>query len=230
MHLADKWGEHEVLYNDDGYEKTSFERFNQFPARLTDLLRIEGLSFNYHTLPLPKADHNIVYDSAGLHKHQIRPGFKHMSRLRPRDEAVSDRVRVLGLDQSWLGFHIRSTDNIRGDNVKINGDYDLRRKRSALKRIKMLARRYPARKVFIAADNYPAIRYWSLALRNARFEVLSNASGFDDNKIRQTSNFDMMVDFFALAACGRIVRAMPSEFSRFAAWTGGRRLRYRQLW
>jgi len=230
LHFADKWGEHEVFYNDDSYQITPGKRFSHFPARMPDLIRIEGLSFRYHKLPMPQAGHTIVYDSTTLKKLQIRRGFRHMSRLRPRDEAVTERVRALGLNQDWIGLHIRCTDNINERNRIRNGDYDVGRKRLALKRIKKLARRYPARKVYIAADNYRALRYWSLLLRNAGFTVQSNTSEFDQGKLRQTSNFDMLVDFFALAACGRIVRVMPSEFSRFAAWIGGRPLRYQQLW
>ena len=39
----------------------------------------------------------------------------------------------------------------------------------------------------------------------------------------------MLVDFFCLSSCKRIVRGSPSEFSRFAAWGTGHRLGYTDL-
>lgn len=225
LHLADQAGETEILYNDDVSDRPLEDRQRAFPARMTDLIRIEGLSFEYHPLPLPEAAVRVVYDSVIDRKKDSRPGFRHMRRLGPRDDAVAARVHELGIDRSWLGFHIRRTDNLELSAKH----FDAQLERRALKNIRCFSLRYRTRKVFVAADNARSLRHWTRMLRTFGYEVRSNSPEFDTSRLRQTGMGDMLVDFFALAACRRVTRAVPSEFSRFAAWVGGTRIKYSSL-
>jgi len=225
LHLAKKRGETEILYNDDETVRDLGYRKQAFPGRMTDLIRIDGLSFEYHPLPLPPGGDLVVYDSVRDRKKDNRPGFPLMKRLRPRDEAVAARVRQIGVDRSWLGFHIRRTDNQELSARHFDDELE----RRALKNLRCFALRYRTRKVFVAADNAHSLRRWSRIFRAVGYEVRTNSPDYDTGQLRQTGSFDMMVDFFALAACRRVVRAVPSEFSRFAAWAGGHRMKYSRL-
>ena len=192
---------------------------------MTDLIRIEGFSFKYHPLPLPKARLNLVHHSIVEHGRLIRPGFKHMHRLRPRDPAVSDRIQQMSINHSCIGFHVRHTDNQEDQRRFLGKNME----RHALRNLREVSRRCRTKYLFLAADNARSLQHWMAVLDEAGYEVKSNHPEFDDSKLRQTGSSDMLVDFFALAACRRVVRVTPSEFSRFAAWVGGRRLRYSQL-
>lgn len=225
LHLAQERGETEVFYNDDATVRDLEYRKQAFPGRMTDLIRVEGLCFKYHPLPLPEEGRRVVYDSVQDRKKDNRPGFRLMRSLRPRDDAVSEQVGRIGVDRSWLGFHIRRTDNQQLSARHFDDEME----RRALKNIRCLSLRYRTKKVFIAADNERSLRRWSRILRAVGYEVRSNSPRYDVERLRQTGSFDMMVDFFALAACGRIARAVPSEFSRFAAWVGGHRMKYSRL-
>lgn len=225
LHLATRFSEHEILYNDDHAVRNADSRWSSFPARMTDLIRIEGVSFAYHPLPLPPAAHSVVYDSLVDHDRETRLGFPHMRRLRPRDDAVAERVRELGVDRSCLGFHVRHTDNMGTQSHHCEGHVE----RRSLHSIGCLARRHRTRRLFLAADNERSLRRWSRIFEVTGHDVRTNSPSYDEGRLRQTSTHDMLVDFFALAACRRIARAVPSEFSRFAAWAGGRRLRYEEL-
>ena len=225
LHLAARFAEHEILYNDDHAVRNAEWRWSNFPARMTELVRIEGASFAYHPLPLPPAEHSVVYDSLVDRGRETRPGFPHMRRLRPRDDAVAERVRELGIDRSCLGFHVRRTDNMETRAHHYEGEVE----RRSLRTIGCLARRHRTRRLFLAADNERSLIRWSRIFGAAGYDVRTNRPAYDEERLRQTSMHDMLVDFFALAACRRIARAVPSEFSRFAAWAGGRRLGYGQL-
>ena len=63
LHAAEKIGATEVLYNDDEAADYSGYRKAAFPLRMTELIRIKGLTFRYHPLPLPESGHSIVYNS-----------------------------------------------------------------------------------------------------------------------------------------------------------------------
>ena len=225
LHLAHVHGETEILYNDDETVRDLETRNRAFPGRLTDLIRIEGLSFAYHAQPLPDAEVSVVYDSQVDRKKDNRPGFRHFHRLRPRDDAVARRVEEIGVDRSRLGFQVRRTDNLEL-SVK---HFALEWERRALKNLRCCSIRQRTSKVFLAADNGRSIRRWRRILRQAGYDVLTSDVVHDPDSFRQTGNFDMMVDFFCLARCRSVVRAVPSEFSRFAAWVGGRRMKYSQL-
>lgn len=225
LHLAQRSGEAEVLYNDDETVRDLAYREQAFPGRMTDLIRVDGLSFEYHALPFPDEGVHVVYDSVQDRKKDNRPGFPLMKQLRPRDDAVAERVRRIGIDRSWLGFHIRRTDNQELSARHFDDELE----RRALKNMRCFSLRYRTKRVFVAADNARSLKRWSRIFRVAGYEVRSNSPDYDTGQLRQTGNFDMMVDFFALAACRRVVRAVPSEFSRFAAWAGGHRMKYSRL-
>jgi hypothetical protein len=223
--LAQRYEETRVLYNDDETCRNEQDRWAAFPARMTDLIRIEGLDFEYHPLPLPEGTVNVVYDSIKYLKHDSRPGFKQMRRLRPKDDAVLDRVREIGVDRTFLGLHVRRTDNLELSRKY----FEDKPARKAMRGLAWCSFRYRTKRVFLSADNATSLTQWTGVLREAGYEVASSEPGYDENRLRQTGTFEMLVDFFALASCHRIVRLVPSEFSRFAAWMGGRRLRYDEL-
>jgi len=225
LHLSHVHGEAEILYNDEDTVRDLEKRNREFPGRLTDLIRLDGLSFEYHPLPLPDAEVSVVYDSQIDRKKENRRGFRHFRRLRPRDDAVASRVEEVGVDRSRIGFQVRRTDNVGLSRKHFALDWE----RRALKNLRCASLREHTRKVFLAADNGRSIRRWRRILERAGYDVLTSDVVHDPDSFRQTGNFDMMVDFFCLARCRRIVRAVPSEFSRFAAWVGGRRMKYSQL-
>jgi hypothetical protein len=225
LHLAHAQGEREILYNDEVTVREQAVRDAAFPARMTDLIRLEGLSFEFHPLPFPAGAQVVVHDSVIDRKKQNRPGFPYMHLLRPRDEAVAERVRNLGVNRRWLGFHVRRTDNLELSKRH----FDDLLERRALKNLGCFALRYRTRRIFLAADNGRSLARWTRILETAGYEVRTNSPYYDTSRLRQTGTFDMMVDFFALAACRRVVRAVPSEFSRFAAWAGGTRIKYSRL-
>jgi hypothetical protein len=99
----------------------------------------------------------------------------------------------------------------------------------ALQNVRRLSEQYQSNRLFIAADNHRSYLHWHALLHAQGYEVKGNNPEYDQASLRQTGHFDMMVDFFGLAACRRINRVSPSEFSRFAAWVGGQRMGYRQL-
>jgi hypothetical protein len=98
-----------------------------------------------------------------------------------------------------------------------------------LQKVRRISEQYQSNRLFIAADNHRSYTHWYALLHAQGYEVMGNNSEYDKESLRQTGNFDMMVDFFGLAACQRIIRVSPSEFSRFAAWVGGQQMGYRQL-
>jgi len=225
LHLAERYDETRILYNDDETCRSKEDRWAAFPARMTDLIRIEGLDFQYHALPLPQGAVNVVYDSIKYLKHDSRPGFKQIKRLRPRDDAVLERVREIGVDRTFLGLHVRKTDN-----QELSRKYfQDRPARKAMRGLRWCSFRYRTKRVFLSADNALSLSQWTRVLQDAGYEVTSSEPGYDENQLRQTGTFEMLVDFFCLASCRRIVRLVPSEFSRFAAWMTGRRLRYDKL-
>ena len=83
--------------------------------------------------------------------------------------------------------------------------------------------------VFLASDNGRSLRQWRRILAGQGYEVRTSSPQYDPSKLRQTGANAMLVDFFCLSSCKRIVRGSPSEFSRFAAWGTGHRLGYTDL-
>lgn len=227
LHLATLHGQRELLYNDDVAVRTPEFRDRCFPARMTDLVRIEGLSFEYHPLPLPSAEHHVTYDSLKVREDHERPGFKAMRRLRPRDDAVAERVAALGVDRSYIGLHARETDNIHNQSQHFE-DQDALVQRT-VENVRKVTGWRGQRKIFLAADNADSLRKWTGVFTDEGYTILTNAADYDSSSLRQTSLFDMLVDFFALAACRRVVRLAPSEFSRFAAWVGGHHMKCHHL-
>lgn len=227
LHLARRHRERTILYNDDVSLRSEAFRRRCFPWRMTDLVRVEGRSFAYHPLPLPPAKHHVVYDSLPVRPDDERPGFRAMRRLRPRDDEVLRRVAALGVDRRCIGFHARETDNVAYHASLFEDRTELEAR--ALANLAHAARRRRTRRVLLVADNADTLARWSARLARAGYELRTTDPDYDASRMRQTSAFDMLVDFFALAACRRVVRLTPSEFSRFAAWIGGRRLDYLDL-
>lgn len=225
LKLCEERGEREVLYNDDETVRDPAYRASAFPGRMTDLIRIEGLSFEYHPLPFPEGHEVVVYDSIKDRKHDTRPAWREITRLRPRDEGVAARVAEIGIDRSWLGLHMRRTDMVEHDSRKYDAGLD----RRALKNLRCMALRHRTRKVFLASDNGRSLKRWRRILAGQGYEVRTSDPQYDPSQLRQTGANAMLVDFFSLMACRRIVRGTPSEFSRFAAWGTGRRLGYSDL-
>jgi hypothetical protein len=226
LHLAHRTGETRILYNDDETCRVKEDRWAAFPARMTDLIRIEGLDFDYHPLPLPRGEVNVVYDSIRYFKRDSRPGFPHVGRLRPRDDAVLERVREIGVDRTSLGFHVRKTDN----QALSRRYFEDRPAKKAMRHLAWCSFRYRTKRVFLSADNATSLVQWTGVLRDAGYEVASSEPGYHEDRLRQTGTFEMLVDFFGLASSRRVIRLVPSEFSRFAAWMTGRRLRYDDLY
>jgi len=225
IEAAARRGETEVLYNDDGAVNDQAYRWSAFPGRMTDMIRIEGLTWRYHALPLPPSAQHVVYDSASAHVGRSHPAARQFHRIGPADPAVTARVDALDLDRSWVALHVRQTDNVALNEVFFDEDYESR----ALENLRTCAPRFRRRRVFLASDNAVSLADWRERLEAEGFEVRTSDPVFDTEKLRQTGLDDMLVDFFALSRCRRVVRTVPSEFSRFAAWVGGRRLRYRDL-
>jgi hypothetical protein len=137
----------------------------------------------------------------------------------------SGRVDALDLDRRWIGFHVRETDQREVSELYYPTGYEERAFRNLRRSVPWLRRR----RVFLASDNAASVEAWRAKLEQAGFEVRTAGSVFDSSMLRQTGAEDMLADFFALSRCRRIVRTVPSEFSRFAAWIAGQPLEYEHL-
>ncbi len=221
-HRTDK-----IYYND--YEKVADQKSQSFhfPHKMVDLLAVDGIDFIDQELPFPDKT-LLVNHYSGSGTHLKRFGLKGMKLLRPRNSAVSDRVRDIGVDDSFLGVHIRATDAEESSRYSKGADFI---GNVLVDNIEKCNKKYKTKKIFVVADNLNSLEVWSERLENIGYQVFTNASAvFDSTQLRHTGADDMLVDFFSLAASRKIIRLVPSEFSRFASWVGGYRLGYRDLY
>lgn len=214
-----------VYYNDDGPTEKQKMRWSAFPARMTDLISLNGIDFQYKEKINDKHSIHVDYDSGIDLKKDNRPGFKEFHRIQPVSPYVNRRIDEIGVNTQFIGFHVRETDNLTDDNQYFHSKTESKARRN----IAMLSMIYRTKKIYLASDNRNSLKTWTTKLTKLGYEVISNQPQYDDSNLRQTSCFDMMVDFFALSRCRRVCRLVPSEFSRFAAWKTGYRLKYRHL-
>jgi hypothetical protein len=214
------------IYYNDFEGKQSDKRWPVFKYKLCDLIQIEGVELIETPLPFPKRTLCIEHVSqAGTSLK--RYGWRQMRRLRPKSPAVADRIDELGTDRTMIGFHVRATDK------RSRGGYALGEETlaaDAIKNLETCASTHGTRKVFLAADNQKGRDAWSSRLTDLGYSVKVNeVTVWDETAKRHTGAEDMLIDFFGLASCCRVVRLVPSEFSRHAAWMTGRPLRYVDL-
>jgi hypothetical protein len=201
LFLARKHGATRVLYHDATSIDTVM-RNKMFPTRMTDIIALDGIAFEEHPLPFPAGVRTYVHVSEAGNPLK-RLGFKDMGRVRPKNEAVVARVAELAAFRPYLAFHVRGAGMTRSrlpQEEAILG---------SLERLGAGADAHQTRRIYL--------------------EVIDSRVRFDPANWRQTSDVDMMIDFFAMAGAAQVIRLIPSEFSRFAAWVGGKRLRYLEL-
>lgn len=193
-----------------------------FPFRMTDLITIDGIRFGTFRLPVDlNAVSYIHYAQAG--NPLKRYGFAELRRVRPKPESVSVRLDEIGRAGPYLSIHTRRTD-AAGRALETPDSEE-----NAFAALRKQSERSGIRRIYVAADNARSYEDWAGKLRREGYDVIENGAVFDSSRVRQTGADDMLVDFFALARSNAIVREVPSEFSRFASWVGGKRLRYADL-
>lgn len=208
------------------YEANSSEAF---PWNLTDLITIEGLEFisreQASLLPrLIEIDHDCARGTIIK-----RFGYKHMQRLRPRSQQMTQKLDSLEVGPAHIGIHIRTTDSAHRMTSQI--DDAMNPNNAVLQSIHTAIEKYKYSHAYLACDSLAARTTWSTLLaRHTDLKICWNPEAkYNDSLLRQTSADDMITDFFALSRCGYLVRSVPSEFSRFAALVGGLKMNYNQL-
>lgn len=221
LFLAKKHRARTVLYKEtDSTDPVT--RKEAFPGRLTRMIDLEGLDFKEPGNDFPEETQVYVHYS-NFGNPLKRYGFPEMWRVKPKDDAIKSRIRDMAAAGPYIGFHSRATDSEHArDDIEA-------KKKAALKALDSHASQIGTRRVYLAADSKSSRLEWQDLLASNDFDVIESGVTFNEQSLRQTDNHDMMLDFFALAGSDRIVRIVPSEFSRFAAWIGGRRLRYHDL-
>ncbi len=221
LFLARKHKTSKIYYSQVIDEKNELHKA-EFPFNMTDLIYIRGMDFLPLALPIElRTATYIHYSEAG--NPLKRYGFSDMWRIEPKQPAVVSRLEDIAESGPYLALHIRKTDaELR------SGEFNASEK-SVVNALKEESGRTGTKRVYIAADNADSFASWSERLGNEGFDVIENRAAFDAAMHRQTGSEDTMVDFFALANSQALVRPVPSEFSRFAAWVGRKRLRYNDL-
>ncbi|TWU43985.1 hypothetical protein Q31b_15190 [Novipirellula aureliae] len=214
------------IYYNDFEGDLEDHRWVIFKHKLCDLIQLDGIELIETPLPFPEKTlcvEHLCHVGTGLKRY----GWRQMWRLQPRSPAIRERIDDIGIDQTMIGFHVRATDMVsevsyaRGEEVIAA---------EAIENLGKCAAIHGTRKVFLAADNQKGRDDWGSRLTDLGFSVKVNAGTvWNENAIRHTGVDDMLVDFFGLANCCRVVRLVSSEFSRHAAWMTGRPLRYSEL-
>ncbi len=186
---------------------------SHFPYRMVDLIQIEGIELIPHSAPFPPRT-LIVQHRCGYGSSLKSMGFRHLWRLKPKNPAFIDRIESLGIGANHIGLHIRGTDAL---HKRFPGGEELQDRLLSAK-LEQVRHKYPNQKIFLASDSRQGVRKWQEIATNMGFTVDFNDSAeWNETAHRQSSEADMLVDFFSLSRCSKIIRLVPSEFSRFAA-------------
>ena len=218
LFLARKHKTSKIYYSQamDGDDKSGF------PFNMTDLISIQGMDFLPFAIPIELRTATYIH-YAGVGNPLKRYGYPEMWRIEPKQPEVIRRLTGISEGGPYLALHIRKTDaEFRSEKFDTS-------ERSVVNTLKKESARTGTKRVYIAADNADSFASWSETLVQEGFDVIENSAVFDASMHRQTGSDDTMVDFFALAHSQALVRPVPSEFSRFAAWIGKKRLRYNDL-
>ena len=192
-----------------------------FPFDMTDLISIRGMDFVPFAIPVElNCATYIHYSEAG--NPLKRYGFRDMWRIEPKQPAVVSRLENITKGGPYLALHVRKTD-AEFRYQESNSD------QAIVSFFKQESQKTGISRVYVAADNAESLAEWSQKLAKEGFSIIENRAAFDPTALRQTGSYDTMVDFFALAHSEALVRPVPTEFSRFAAWVGRKRLSYNDL-
>ena len=206
------------------YEEKSSDAF---PWNITDLIEIEGIRFiqgedradgSYFL----KVNHNSAKGTI-IKKF----GYEGMKKIKPKSPVVKTKIDSMPLGAHCIGIHIRTTDSIH-TNSPGHAPKDVTGR--MLEAIKNLSTLNGCSHAYLACDSLEARNTWSYIITmNTDLQVIHNSASYNSYRLRQTNSDDMIIDFFALSKCGFLLRSVPSEFSRFAALTGGLKMKYNQL-
>jgi hypothetical protein len=154
-------------------------------------------------------------------------GYGGMKRIKPKSPVVKTKIDSMPLGAHCIGVHVRTTDSIH-TNRPGHAPKDVPGR--MLKAINNLSTLNGCSHAYLACDSLEARNTWSdIITANTDLRVIHNSASYDSDRLRQTNSDDMITDFFALSKCGFLLRSVPSEFSRFAALTGGLKMKYNQL-
>ncbi len=190
-----------------------------FPYRMIDLICIDGLELIPHSPPFPPrtlvVNHRCSYGSS------LKSfGFRQLWRLGPKDQAISERIGNLGIGDNHIGVHVRGTDAL---NKRYRNGVDAQ-DRLLIDKLSEVRTKHPDKRIYLASDSKIGMEKWHKIATDMGLVVeYNNHAEWDESAHRQSSAAGMLVDFFALSKCHRIVRLVPSEFSRFAAGIKNRR-------
>lgn len=216
-----------VLYYDDQVQVRDLEsKKKQFPFAMCELIRLNGVELREGSAPSGERTLKLCHDSKEISKLNVF-GFKNFWRVEPSSSNISLHLDQIGVDQSCIGFHVRGTDAL--DSFRFYKGETFVEER-AIENLKEVSKSVESQKLFLASDSRATHEKWFRRLTELGYEVISNSNiEWKSGELRETGADDMLVDFFGLARCCRVVRLVPSEFSRYAAWKAGQNLRYLDL-
>jgi hypothetical protein len=210
-----------------------------FQSRIADILEIQGFEIKTWDESLGAAEYSLnSLNSSPCLKNvkQLKPPYMEMSdesflalwlsmykRFSPRKD-IGKKIECIGADRECIGLHIRFTDKLREnpspweihpselEQIEKRTTYAIQ---SALKKSRL-------KRVYLATDCSKARLAWRNKLESWGVTVLLNPYAvYDENKFRQTSGEDFLIDLFSLARCKQIVGSIDSGVPWTAAKIGG---------
>jgi hypothetical protein len=212
-----------TIYYNDSEQINNDYRYVAFPYLMCDLIKLDTFELVEHTLPFPEKTLFVTLDSE-RNTLFTRCGFKFMRHVEPKNDAILARLNAMKVGRNCIGVHVRGTDAANRHRFRNEMDYLEER---ALKELDSNCLQASTKRVFLASDNEIDRSEWLCKLKKRAYDVSFNAHTiWNADSLRQTNANDMLIDFFGLSRCDKIVRLIPSEFSKFASWVGGVRLHY----
>ncbi len=216
-----------LYYDDKTRALKPIDRNRHFPFNMCDLISLNGIEFREGSPPSGERCLRVCHVSNDASKMTLL-GLGEFWRIEPVNGDINNRLLDLGVGKGCIGFHVRGTDALTTFRFKEGMDFVENR---GVENLKAVSQFLGTKKVFLATDSYDSQKAWIARLKNLGYEVIYNSGvNWNIGGFRETGAEDMLLDFFGLAGCGRVVRLVPSEFSRFAAWKAGRKLRYFDLY
>lgn len=216
-----------VLYYDEQTQTVEVGASKrQFPFDMCELIRLNGVELREGAPPASERTLSLLHNCEKISKLNLF-GFNNFWRVEPRNSDIIRRLDQVGVDRSCIGFHVRGTDAL--DSFRFfKGEAFVEQR--AIENLKTMSKSCDTKKLFLASDSRATHESWFRKLTDLGYDVKANSSvDWKPGELRETGAEDMLVDFFGLARCCKVVRLVPSEFSRYAAWKAGQKLRYLDL-
>lgn len=224
--LASRHRVKKIYYDDHSQVCDMVTRQQAFPFSMCDLIQLEGLELKQGKPAPPEKSLQVIHNSTDNSKLNLL-GFRYFHRVKPANDLVGRTLDRIGVDKSCVGLHVRGTDALETFRYLEGAEAVEKR---ALDNLKTITSFCKTKSVFVASDSRDSHSEWIAKLREYGYDVKANTNvDWKVNELRQTGSDAMLIDFFGLARCAKVVRLVPSEFSRYAAWKAGQKLRYMDL-